>query len=172
MSQVVDQGARITRRVSKGLMAAIAVCLVIAAAGFWWTGEDQQRVPFLNVQILPEELTQAQGVSDEIFARPLFWSTRRMGESIADAVEEQAESVAVEPLEGVSLLGIIAKDGRQMALLAVDGSIERVQEGATVKQWTVSDITGREVQFSGRGATTVLTLEREIHESILLEHLP
>ena len=95
-----------------------------------------------------------------------------MIESVAEAAEAPAESVSDEPLEGVSLLGIIAKDGRQMALLAVDGSIERVQQGATVKQWTVSDITGREVQLSSRGATTILTLEREIHESIQLEHQP
>ena len=172
MSQTVDQGTRISSRVSRGLMAAIAVCLVIAAAGFWWTGEDQSRVPFLNVQILPDELTLAHGVSEEIFARPLFWSTRRMAESVADVAEEQAASVSDEPLEGISLLGIIAKDGRQVALLAVDDSIERVQEGATVKQWTVSEITGREVQLSSRGATTILTLEREIHESIQLEHQP
>lgn len=172
MSQMVDQETRITSHVSTGLIVAVAVCLVIAAARFWWTGEDQQRVPFLNVQILPEELTQAQRVSDEIFSRPLFWSTRQRVAPEPDVVEEQPELVNEEPLQGVSLLGIIAKDGRQVALLAVDGNIERVQEGATVKQWTVSDITGREVQFSGRGATTILTLEREIHENIQLEYQP
>ena len=172
MSQRVDQAARITSRVSKGLVVAIALCLVIAAAGFWWTGADQQRVPSLNVQILPEELTQAQGVSDEIFARPLFWSTRRMVEPEPEGTEVQEESVSSEPLEGVSLLGIIAKDGRQVALLAVDDRIERVRDGATVKGWTVSAITEREVQLSSRGAATTLTLEREIHESIQLEHQP
>ena len=172
MSQRVDQAARITSRVSKGLMLAIALCLVIAAAGFWGGGADQPRVPSLNVQILPEELAQAQGVSDEIFARPLFWSTRRMVEPEPEGTEVQEESVSSEPLEGVSLLGIIAKDGRQVALLAVDDRIERVRDGATVKGWTVSAITEREVQLSSRGAATTLTLEREIHESIQLEHQP
>jgi|LSQX01.2.fsa_nt_gb hypothetical protein len=170
MKQMTGQESRVVNLVTKGLFAAIVVCLLVAVAGFWWAGENQPRTAFMNVQILPEEQAQTRVVSGEVVDRPLFWNSRRPVALAADEKVERQPLQIAEPLQGVKLLGIIAKQPTYLALLDVDGSIERIQQGSTVKGWQVFSITDREVQLKNQGETSILTLIRDIHESIKLEH--
>lgn len=160
-------------RVTKGLLIGIVVCILIALLLFWSTGGSQERVPYLNVQLLPAEQVQLRIEPDEVLSRPLFWNTRRPVEAIEAVVDEpEVDFLEVAPLEGVRLLGIIAQGQNYIALLEVDGKVERVKRNSTVKQWRVSRITAREVQFISQGKRSLLTLEREPHDHITLERRP
>lgn len=171
MKQNIEPAAQARYVVTKILVAALIVCWLAGLAGFWLAGESQSRVPSLNVQILPKEHVATEMMLDEVFERPLFWSTRRPVEELEEvAAVEQYGPPTVEPLQGVRLLGVVGGELWLTALLDVDGSIVRIQNGATVKGWRVSSITEREVKFKNQRETTTLTLERDIHQSINLEH--
>ncbi len=158
--------------VERGLVAAIGVCLLIAGLLYFVVGERPSRVPYLNTQLLPNEAAADSVSPENSLERPLFWPARRpvalQAEMPLDK-EEAGEDELVEPLEGVRLLGIMIKGESFTALLDVEGKVVRVQQGASIKQWSVSDISAREVHFSWRGKKSVLSLEREIHQSIKLE---
>lgn len=169
MTQLVGQVAATTRKFSIWLAAGIAVCLLLAAGLFVWVDPPPQRVPYLNVQVLPDEVSDLEVKPDMVLARPLFWAERRPVElAVVDEISEQVVE-EVQELEGVKLLGILVKGNSYTALLNVDGKVERVRRGATVKQWDVARVTAREVYFSNRGKKSVFSLERETHESIKLE---
>lgn len=67
---------------------------------------------------------------------------------------DDAESPPSVPvLQGVLILG---EDRR--AMIADNGETKTVRTGEQVGQWTVADITGKQVVLSGPGGQTVLTL--------------
>lgn len=168
MSGQIGSQDAIIRAFSIWLMAAVLACGLVAVLLFVWVDTDQQRVPYLNVQVLPEELSAAEVAPDTALARPLFWAERRPVEPVAETVQAVPEA-PLQELTGVRLLGILAKGNHYTALLEVDGKVERVTQDATVKEWNVADITAREVHFSSREGGSVLSLERELHQSIKLE---
>lgn len=169
MTQLAGPVAATTRKFGAWLTAGIAVCLLMAVGLFFWVDIPHQRVPYLNVQVLPGEVSDVEIEPDMALARPLFWAGRRPVEpEVADDTGEQAVE-SLQELEGVTLLGVLAKGNSYTALLNVDGKVERVRRGATVKQWDVARVTAREVHFSNRGKKSVLSLERETHQSIKLE---
>lgn len=157
------------RQVTLMLIFALCVCAIIAAFGFWWAGEKQERVPFLNVDILPQEQELLILSSDETLLRPLFWASRRPQEQARTELVEPVQPETVTPLEGVRLLGIIAKGNKHTALLEVDGAVIRASVGSKVKHWVVSRVTALNITFQAGSASEVLTLSRETHQSIKLE---
>lgn len=159
--------AAVSNRVTIALLVGIVLCALIAVLGFLLMGDSQARVPFLNVDILPKEQEQVTTSGQEALARPLFWPARRPVELAKNTEPAQPERVV--PLEGVKLLGIMAKDSRYMALLEVDGAVQRVSSGAGVKQWTVSELTAREITLVAGESSVVLNLERDSHRSIKLD---
>lgn len=168
MNQFADFGPSLVRKVSMGLLAGIACCLLIALLLFFLVGEQPLRVPSLNVQVLPEEPHLQVVVDDEILARPLFWESRR---PIAEVGETEAvdQVEQIQPLAGVRLLGIIMRGQTQTALLEVDGKPGWFREGDAIKQWRIAGLTEQEVRFSSSGGESLLTLEREVHKSVRLE---
>ncbi|NLD15329.1 MAG: hypothetical protein GX665_09630 [Gammaproteobacteria bacterium] len=167
MSGVADS-AVVVKRVTAGLLAGVVVCVLLALMLFVWTGGTALRVPWLNVQVLPEDPRLEQPKDDEILQRPLFWDSRRPMDVAQEAPAEQVVE-QVEALAGVKLLGIIVRDSIQSALLEVDGKPGRYAPGDTVKQWQVAEVGGQVVRFASPRGETVLTLEREIHKGIRLE---
>lgn len=168
MSGQIGSQDAIIRAFSIWLMAAVLACGLVAVLLFVWVDTDQQRVPYLNVQVLPEEVSAVDVAPDAALTRPLFWAERRPVEPVM-AVVEAEQPTPLQELAGARLLGVLAKDDHYTALLEVDGKVERVTQGSTVKEWKVVDITAREVHFSSRGGSSVLSLERELHQSIKLE---
>ena len=157
-------------KITRGLWIAIGLSVLVALLLFFWVGERQGRVPYLNVNVLPTEESMARVEHEAILARPLFWEARRpVFPPEPVVVETPDEPEVVEPLDGVRLLGIIATEESHLVLLEVDGKVQRLQGGDRVKQWEVSAITARGVEFSSRGRKFALTLERETHQSIKLE---
>lgn len=171
MMQTACGKPAIINLVSRGLLAATALCVLVAGLLFFWVGDQPLRVPYLNVQLLPDEELATDVDFEASLQRPLFWETRRpvVESAIVEQVQEPEKEEVIEPLVGVRLLGILAKGDDFTALLEIEGKIERVQKGSSIKQWNVSDITGHEVHFSRQGKRSVLSLEREIHKSIKLE---
>ncbi len=166
MSQTADSVA-VARKVSIGLLTGVVLCLLLALLLFFMTGGQTMRVPWLNVQVLPEEPGFQQLVDDEVLERPLFWESRRPLKVQEDAPQEQAAR-PIEPLTGVKVLGIITQGETQMALLEIDGKPGRYKPGDAVKQWQVADVTGNQVHFASADGENVLTLEREVHKGIRL----
>lgn len=157
-----------TRQFGIWLMAGITVCLVVAVCLFFWVDSSPQRVPYLNVQVLPGEMSDVEIEPDSVLDRPLFWEGRRPLEpAVADEVSEPVE--VIQELEGVRLIGVMAKGKNYTALLDVDGKVERVQRGGVVKQWDVTRVAEQKVYFSNQGKEAVIALERETHQSIKLE---
>lgn len=169
MTQLVGLMAATIRKFTIWLAIGIAGCLLLAAGLFIWVDNPPQRVPYLNVQVLPSEVSNVEVEPDMALARPLFWKGRRPVEpAVVNEVSEQVVE-GVQELEGVKLLGVLAKGNSYTALLNVDGRVERVRRGSTVKQWDVTRVTAREVHFSSQGEKSVLSLARETHQSIKLE---
>lgn len=156
------------RKLAAWLMLASALCLLVALCLFFWVSVAPQRVPYLNVQVLPGEITRVQVKPDRALGRPLFWAGRRPQELASLDAQDGNLVVDAEPMTGVRLLGILAKADSYIALLDVDGKVLRVQGGENIQQWTVSRVTESEVHFSSHGETAKLALQRELHQSIKL----
>lgn len=169
MTQLVEPAVVITRKFTVWLLAGIAICLLVAMSLFLWVGNSPQRVPHLNVQVLPGEVSEIEIKPDRTLGRPLFWEGRRPIESVVTDDNSEPGIENALGLTGIRLLGILAKDNNYMALLNVDGKVERVWRGSMVKQWSVTRVTGQEVYFSNQGKQSMLSLERETHHSIKLE---
>lgn len=167
MSQEQVATAKLANKVTAGLLAGVVLCMLLAVGGFLWVGGSQERTPFLNVEILPQEQEQQQALSHEALERPLFWMSRRPVEPVESSEPEQP--VIVETLEGVQLLGIMAQKNNYMALFVVDGQVVRVRKGMKLKQWTVTGLTDQEVTLKAGANTRVIRQERQTHQSIKLE---
>lgn len=159
----------ISRRVSYGLLGGIAVFLSITCLIFFMLKSDTQRVPYLNIQVLPAESAGHVERYEETFSRPLFWSNRRPAEVVNEVAVEVPEAGEHVPLEGVRLIGVITQGKVRAALLEVDGNVERASRGMQIKQWTVTDVAPRKVVLANGGKEALLVLERKIHQSIQLE---
>lgn len=166
-----EYSAQMVQRLKLGLLVALVAAVMLVFLLFFLVGPGTLRIPFLNVQLLPDAEVRQEVSVVAALERPLFWEQRRP--VIPPVVEPEPEpEVVIEPLEGVRLLGIMARGDQHVALLEVDGEVQRVGQGADVKQWSVSAIGPQDVQFSSRNKKSLLILKREIHESIKLETKP
>lgn len=170
-----EPSTRMVHRVKLGLLAAVAGAIMLVLLLFFLTGPSALRVPYLNVQFLPETGTGQDIALEVALERPLFWEQRRplapQPQIVEPIIEPEPEPV-IEPLVGVRLLGIMARAESNVALLEVDGEVHRVVQGATIKQWEVSAIEPHEIRFTSHNKQSLLRLEREIHQSIKLETRP
>ena len=167
--RVLDSRLGATQRVTYGLLLGICLCVLVTGLMFFLISDNKLNIPFLDVDILPNEQVQPHIEEHEALSRPLFWMGRRPVESLLEVDGEGLQELVVESLDGIKLVGVITKDAMSTALLAVNGKVERVNVGAVVKGWSVSEIHARKVHFSSRDQDTVLILKRELHPSIKLE---
>lgn len=86
-----------------------------------------------------------------VLARPLFSSTRRPPQSVAN------DSPSGADLGETRLTGIVTEPGHHLAIFAVNGGKPlRLTEGEDVSGWRIESITPREVSLSGPGGTKTL----------------
>ena len=155
-------------KVTVVLLAAIVVSFFLAVLLWFWIDVEPVRNPNLTIEDLPSMQLDSASNIEAVLARPLFWEGR---EPVRASEEEasKAETVVALPLRNIKLLGIILTGNVRMALLTVDGEIVSVQVGQVVQNWTIEEITAKEVSFVAGTEQTVLSLVRERPDSIQLE---
>jgi hypothetical protein len=101
----------------------------------------------------------ASGDSEEIQARPLFWSSRRpfVAQS-AKSGPKKAGKTAAE-LKGVKLLGVFGTGDTRGIIALVKGKKARILQGEAVEGWTLESVSSNEVVFSGGGRSQTLVLQ-------------
>lgn len=155
--------------VMTALLGAIVFTLVLALLLWFLTDTDKVRNPYLNVEDLPSIQIDSVSDAEAVLARPVFWQER---EPIIEASKEASTQVAdttVVPLQNIQLLGIVLKGDVRKALLRVEEKLTPVQLGQVVQNWTVEEITTKDVTFAGGDQRQTLSLVRERPSSIELE---
>jgi len=101
----------------------------------------------------------------EALARPLFSSTRRPPQNVAN------DSAVSSDLADTRLTGIVTEPGHHVAIFAVNGAKPlRLTEGEDVSGWHIESITPREVSLSGPGGTK--TLEPKLDPNLVQQPPP
>lgn len=164
MSQVLISPPKVTAALS----AAIVVSVLLAMLLWFWIDVEPVRNPYLNIEDLPS--TQMASVSDldAVLARPLFWQGREPVLTPEETVAE-VDTPQASPLKNIKLLGIILTGDIRTALLEVDGKVISVQAGQAIRDWTIEEVSAKEVSFVAGTKQTILSLVREIPDSIQLE---
>ncbi|MDY0205313.1 MAG: hypothetical protein RBR82_01670 [Pseudomonas sp.] len=155
-------------KVTTALAGAIIVTFVLAVFLWFFTDAEPVRNPHLNVEDLP--FIQIDSVNDveTVLARPLFWQEREPVEDLSEVAAQGAEAT-VAPLRDIQLLGIVLAGDVRKALLRVEGKITPVLVGQVIQNWTVEEITTKDITFAGEEQRQTLSLVRERPSSIELE---
>ena len=93
-----------------------------------------------------------------ILTRPLFWSGRKPDEPVAVVAKPASENSTAKPLKGVSLLGVFGGGESGGAIVAVEGSKQRVAVGEKVKGWTLNSVAPDKVTLRDGPRETELVL--------------
>lgn len=155
-------------KVTAVIAGAIIFTIIVALLLWFFTDTEHMRNPHLNVEDLP--LVQIDSVSDAetVLARPLFWQEREPVEVSNEGVAQSADAT-VTPLHDIQLLGIVLTGDVRKALLRVEDKITPVQTGQVIQNWTVEEITTKDVTFAGGEQRQTLSLVRERPSTIELE---
>ncbi len=164
MSQVLISPPKVT----VALSAAIAVSILLAMLLWFWIDVEPVRNPYLNIEDLPSTQIAAVSDLDAVLARPLFWQGREPVLAPEETVAE-VETPQASPLKNIKLLGIVLTGDVRTALLEVDGKVMSVQAGQAIQDWTIEEVSAKEVSFVAGTKQEVLTLVRERPDSIQLE---
>lgn len=164
MSQVLISPPKVT----VALFTAIAVSILLAILLWFWIDAEPVRNPFLNIEDLPSAQMTSVSDLDAVLARPLFWQGREPVLAPEETVAE-VETPQASPLKNIKLLGIVLTGDVRTALLEVDGKVMSVQAGQTIQDWTIGEVSAKEVSFVAGTKQTVLSLVRERPDSIQLE---
>jgi hypothetical protein len=120
-------------------------------------------VPAEDSLLVTNVMTQgnvASGDSEEIRARPLFWSSRRpfvAPPSVKPKPKKEVTKVA--ELKGVKLLGVFGTGDTVGIIALVKGKKARILQGEAVEGWTLESVSSNEVVFSGSGRSQTLVLQ-------------
>jgi hypothetical protein len=98
--------------------------------------------------------------SNELRARPVFWSTRRpvSGESSV-AVATKPQSATKNELDTVKVLGVIGSGEAAVVIALVKGKKKRILLGDKVVGWTLESTHNGEAVFTGSGRSQTLKLK-------------
>ncbi len=155
-------------KVTAALVVA-AVCVMLLAVLLWFlTDAEPVRNPYLNIEDLPSMQIDSVRDAQTVLERPLFWLGREAVEVTSEAVT-QAEVKSVAPLHDIQLLGIVLNGDVRKAILKVEDKITPTQVGQEIQNWTVEDITAKDITFVGGEKRQTLSLVRERPSSIELE---
>jgi hypothetical protein len=101
--------------------------------------------------------------SNEVRARPVFWSTRRPAseepKTTAVGVSTKPQPVKKNELDAVKVLGVIGSGESAVVIAVVKGDKKRILLGDKVVGWTLESVHNGEAVFtdSGRSQTLKLT---------------
>lgn len=149
---------RVLGGIALALLAGIAAELVLIDAD--WT-PPAARPPEVPVVVAPETPAGANGaLLNEIGQRPLFLETRRPPEPAA--AEPTPAAPAVNPLEGVELLGVYESGGRAGVIVRRGGEVSRVPAGSEWQGRRLLAVSATKAIFAGAdGSSQELTLARQ-----------
>ena len=150
------------------LLAVTVVSFILSVSLWFWVDVEPVRNPYLTIEDLPSMQLESASNVEEVLARPLFWQGRESVQIPEEGVSEEEVAVA-SPLRSIRLLGIILTENIRTALLEVEGKVMSVQSGQEIQDWTIEEITAKEVNFVAGTEQTVLSLVHERPDSIQLE---
>ncbi len=119
------------------LLGAIAAVLALAAVLYALSIPEPVRVPQVQLPALPVDGvpdTEATPAVEDVFSRPLFWSSRRPTED---------EGMAFDPVssvDGIRVLGVFITSDHHSALLSDGGRTARVIEGESFSGWVLEKV--------------------------------
>lgn len=148
------------RRLGALALAQVAalVLILVAIDGDWQPPAAQP----LEVPVPPAPAAGAVVGGDlvvDVAARPLFLSTRRPPEPVAEVVPEEAPPP--DPLADVTLVGIYGSGADAGVLLRKGAEVSRLRASAEWQGWRLLALGATEVTLVGAdGATKTLKLER------------
>lgn len=155
-------------KVTLTLLAAIVMAIFFAAFLWFWIDIEPVRNPYLHIEDLPPTQTHSVHNISKVLVRPLFWQGRQPV-SAPEKIAPRVNAITAAPLTNVKLLGIVLKDNVRMALLQVDGKLRSIQRGNVIQDWSVAQITAKEIIFVADFEQTQLSLVRKRPASIKLE---
>lgn len=156
------------QKVTAVLFAAIGMSILFAVLLWFWIDAEPVRNPYLNIEDLPSMQMHSASDIDAVLARPLFWAERQPVKPAEDVVVA-VEPAIIAPLMNVQLLGVVLTGDIRTALLKVEDKIVSVQAGQIIQNWTVDEITAKEIVFAAGAEQKILSLVRERPDSIQLE---
>lgn len=98
--------------------------------------------------------------SNDLRARPVFWSTRRpvSGDSTV-AVVSKPQAAKKNELDAVKVLGVIGSGESAVVIALVKGEKKRILLGGKVVGWTLESTRNGEAMFTSSGRSQSLKLE-------------
>lgn len=163
--RVTSEPLKTERRLELAVIASVAFVLLWLVLGVGVNALSNGPAPLPPAEdslvvtpLLAPTRVAAQG-SEQIQARPLFWDSRRPVAPIAvvaGPVEAQPKTAA--KLEGVNLRGVFGVGDSLGVIAEVDGKLQRIHVGESVKGWALKDFMGGEAQFESAGTTDSLPL--------------
>jgi hypothetical protein len=99
--------------------------------------------------------------SNELRARPVFWTTRRPvpGDPNAAVLSRNPQSAKKNELDTVQVVGVIGSGDSAVVIALVKGSKKRILLGDKVVGWTLESVQNGEAVFTGSGRSQTLKLK-------------
>ena len=138
---------------------AIFLAPVLAGLLTWaysmWAHRSVAEAPPTDLFVLVDVATIAgarddRPQSDDFSSRPVFFSDRRPLAKVAPEPESkvQEQTVFLEPLEGMSLVGVFGSEGVRGIIVRPDGEkSQRLLSGEQLNGWEFRDFDGRRASF-------------------------
>ncbi|MDG1945929.1 MAG: hypothetical protein P8J17_16840 [Halioglobus sp.] len=109
----------------------------------------------------------------EIRSRPLFWTSRRPADAVANAAElQELKELKEHTFEGIRLLGVFGA-GESVGIIAqVKGKPRRVLLGEKIDGWTLEAVAGNDAVFVAGSRREKATLQPETVKSAVQTRNP
>ncbi|MFT5709812.1 MAG: hypothetical protein ACI8QT_000499 [Halioglobus sp.] len=101
--------------------------------------------------------------SNDLRARPVFWSTRRpVSEEPTVAVVSKPQPAKKNELDAVKVLGVIGSGNSAVVIALVKGQKKRILLGDKVVGWTLESVKLGQAVFTDSGQSQTLTLKKTL----------
>ena len=94
----------------------------------------------LQVKSVASQAVVASSGSDEIRARPLFWSSRRPAPESVEEIAPDEGGAAAGELKEVKLLGVFGSGDTAGIIVLVKDKKRRILQGEDIKGWTLQTV--------------------------------
>ena len=162
---VTENPQKTERRVELAALVLLVLFVLGSVLGGIRLAADAGPAPVLpaNDSLATQDLSLQEPLTDidvtRILERPLFWQGRRPLAPPAPVTASKPKSRAPAKLEGITLQGAYGT-GESLGLIAtVDGALQRIVVGQSVKGWQFTGYEAGAATFSSGGRRATLDLE-------------
>ncbi|MGE0341731.1 MAG: hypothetical protein AB7O86_01535 [Porticoccaceae bacterium] len=141
---------RLLGGVALALLSGIAVELILIDAD--WTPPPARPPEVPVVAAVPAPAGANGALLNEIGQRPLFLEARRPPDPIV--AESAPAAPAVNPLEGVELLGVYESGGRAGVIIRSGGKVSRLPAGGEWQGWHLLAVSATKATFASADGTS------------------